>query len=219
VAARANQLRAVLIPAGVALISIGMLAWYGMYWIPAKQRYLDERNIRLLRTIGAQIKVKVNNFDQAIDNAIESFDPRARGLSKDFQAYVRLFTPDLEIIDSGDAPRELGFDDPPRVKVVLDEGRHYLYLGYSHGVETSGGGRGKKQVIARAVIEAAIGTYLSHPEFDAIALLDHNGRAIVQQSATGVEIANLDTTPASAAKRQRQRAAVDVENVRIGGAD
>jgi len=26
----------------------------------------------------------------------------------------------------------------------------------------------------------------SHPEFDAIALLDDNGRAIVQQSTTGV---------------------------------
>ena len=35
-AARANQLRAVLIPVGVALISIGALAWYGVYWIPAK---------------------------------------------------------------------------------------------------------------------------------------------------------------------------------------
>jgi len=37
VAARVNQLRAVLIPVGVALISIGALAWYGVYWIPAKQ--------------------------------------------------------------------------------------------------------------------------------------------------------------------------------------
>jgi hypothetical protein len=221
VGVRANQLRAVLIPVGVAVISIGALAWYGMYWIPAKQRYLDERNVRLLRTIGVQIKVKVNNFDQAIDNAIESFEPDpTRPNSKDFQAYVRLFTPDLEIIDPADDHPKLDFADPPVVKVVLDEGKHYLYLGYSHGVERNGGAREKKPVIARADIEAAVGTYLSsHPEFDAIALLDHNGRAIVQQSTTGVEIANLDTTGAPATKRQRRDSAGGIENVRIGGAD
>jgi len=207
----------VLIPVAVALISIGALAWYGVYWIPAKQRYLDERNVRLLRTIGAQIKVKVNNFDQAIDNAIESFDPGSRGISRKFPAYVKLFAPDLEIIDSAEVDLGLKFGDPPRVKVVLDEGKQYLYLGYSHGVETSGGKRETKHVIARADIEAAVGTYLSsHPEFDAIALLDDNGRAIVQQSTTGVELANLDTTRAPGQKRDSTGG---IQNVRIGGAD
>src|SRR5262245_8645042 len=98
-----------------------------MYRIPDKQRYLDERNIRLLRTIGAQIKVKVNYFDQAIDNAIESFDHTdAVALSKDLPAYVKLFAPDLEIVDTTtiDGPKP-EFTDPPRVKIVLDEGRHY----------------------------------------------------------------------------------------------
>src|SRR5215831_9390914 len=106
-----------------------------MYWIPSQQRYLDERNVRLLRTISAQIKVKVNNFDQSIDNAIESFkfDPQQRD-SKAFQAYVKLFTPDLEIVEPDDDHPALEFADPPRVKVVLDEGKHYLYLGYSHAV-------------------------------------------------------------------------------------
>jgi len=62
-----------------------------------------------------------------------------------------------------------------------------LYLGYSHGVETSAGEREIKHVIARADIEAAVGTYLSsHPESDVIALLDDKGRAIAQQSTTGV---------------------------------
>jgi len=128
----------------------------------------------------------VNNFHQAIDNALESFDPGSRGISINFPAYVKLFAPDLEIIDSAEVDLGLKFGDPPRVKVVLDEGKHYLYLGYSHGVETSGGEREIKHVIARADIEAAVGTLSSHPEFDAIALLDDNGRAIVQQSTTGV---------------------------------
>ena len=218
--ARANQLRAVLIPVGVALISIGALAWYGTYWIPAKQRYLDERNARLLRTIGAQIRVKVNNFDQAIDNALDSFDHRSRSISKNFPAYVKLFTPDLEIIDSKDDHPKLDFADPPVVKVILDEGKHYLYLGYSHVVRPNGAKREKRQVIARADIEAAVGRYLSsHPEFDAIALLDHDGRAIVQQSTTGVQIVNLDTTAAPSAKQQRRDSAGGIENVRIGSAD
>jgi hypothetical protein len=222
VAVRAHQLRAVLIPAGAALISIGALAWYAMYRIPDKQRYLDERNIRLLRTIGAQIKVKVNYFDQAIDNAIESFDHTDTvALAKDLPAYVKLFAPDLEIVDTttiGDP--KLEFTDPPRVKIVLDEGRHYLYLAYSHGVRMIGGEKVQNQVLARAVIEAAVGAYLSsHPEFDAIALLDNTGRAIVQQSATGVEIPRLDPTGAPATKGQKRDSAGGIENVRIGGAD
>lgn len=217
-AARANQLRAVLIPVGVALVSIGALAWYGMYWIPAQQRYLDERNARLLRTISAQIKIKVNNFDQAIDNAIESLSLGDSAIPNNFAAYVKRFTPELEIIGPTDPHPDLLFDDPPRVKVVLDEGKHYLYLGYSHGVE--GNEAKKKGVIARTDLEAAVGRYLSsHPEFDAIALIDDSGRPITQQSTTGVEIANLDTTGALATKRQRRDSAGGIENVRIGGAD
>ena len=54
------QWRAVLLPASVAIGSILVLAWYNFVWIPAQQRYLNERNLRVLRTISAQIKAKVD---------------------------------------------------------------------------------------------------------------------------------------------------------------
>src|ERR1700730_13621609 len=89
------QWRAVLLPAGVAIGAILVLAWYNFLWIPAQQRYLNERNLRVLRTISAQIKSKVDNFDQAIDKAIDSTEnPDKESLG----AYVQLFAPDLEIL-------------------------------------------------------------------------------------------------------------------------
>jgi len=93
------QWRAVLLPAGVAIGAILVLAWYNFLWIPAQQRYLNERNLRVLRTISAQIKSKVDNFDQAIDNAIDSTENLDKDKDKDsLGAYVKLFAPDLEIL-------------------------------------------------------------------------------------------------------------------------
>jgi hypothetical protein len=48
---RGVRLRAVLLPLGVAVLSIAALGW------------------RILRTRGAQLKAKVDNFDRAIDHA------------------------------------------------------------------------------------------------------------------------------------------------------
>ena len=39
------------------------LGWYGLIRTPARQTYLNERNLRALRTRSAQIKAKVDNFD------------------------------------------------------------------------------------------------------------------------------------------------------------
>ena len=55
---RGIQLRAVLIPVGVAVFSIAALAWYGFVYIPSQQRYLNERNIRLLRILAEQVGSK-----------------------------------------------------------------------------------------------------------------------------------------------------------------
>jgi len=66
---RGVRLRAVQLPLGVAVLSIAALGWYGLVRIPAQERYLNERNLRIPRTRGAQLKAKVDNFDRAIDHA------------------------------------------------------------------------------------------------------------------------------------------------------
>jgi hypothetical protein len=88
------QWRAILLPVGLAIVSILVLSWYNFVWIPAQQHYLNDRNLRVLRTISAQIKAKVDYFDQAIDHSLDSVANPDRDLAK----YVHLFAPDLEVL-------------------------------------------------------------------------------------------------------------------------
>ncbi len=117
------QFRGVLLPLSVAAGSMLALAWYGFVWIPAQQSYFNARNLRLLRTMAADIKAKVDNFDLAVDHAFESFksfevDPQSPTWQAQFDTYVRDFAPDLEVLlpeDRVDAARLLRTipSDPP----------------------------------------------------------------------------------------------------------
>src|SRR5436309_8319972 len=105
---RGIPIRAILVPVGVALVAVAALSWYGLSWIPAQQRYLHERDSRLLRTIASQIRSKVDNFDQSVDNALESFEvanDQDPATLRKLNRYVKLFAPALAILDgsSGEA--------------------------------------------------------------------------------------------------------------------
>jgi hypothetical protein len=230
---RGVHLRAVLVPLGVAIVSIAALAWYGLEQIPAQQQYLNERNLRLLRTLGEQIRSKVNNFDGAIDHAKDSFrDPNIEGLGK----YVRLFAPELEILETARLDKDKSsFEyqlfqkagDPPVVDVQRDEGRNYLYLAAkpsSHVPPAS--------VLARTDIEKIAAAYLMpRTELDALFLTTKDGRVIAQQSAAGLNLARVDqlpgasqTNPTGADQKQasswfeRLRATSNVTEVTVAGA-
>jgi hypothetical protein len=197
---RGGELRGVLVPVGVAAAFILALAWYGVYWIPAQQRYLNESNLRVLRTMSAQIKARVDNFDQAIDHAIDSFPASAD--STQFQDYVRMFTPELQILDK---PRPAPVDhqgvehlvfrragDPPRVVARRDEGRMFLYLGYYHAVDDDH--KAPVTVIGRSDIEKVAAPFLSAGNrFDAVLLVDRDGSVIAQKSPSGIELARVDS--------------------------
>jgi hypothetical protein len=101
---RGSHLRGVLLPLSVAVVAIAALVWYDLVWIPAQQQYFDERNLRLLRTMSAQIKASVDNFDQAIDHAIESgwSGVEEPGQSVEFREYVKAYAPNLEILADDD---------------------------------------------------------------------------------------------------------------------
>ena len=229
---RAFRLRAILFPLGVAIASISLVAWYGLIKIPAQQRYITDRNLRLLKTKAAQIKAKVDNFDVSIDNALDFYPQATRDnatYARDLQRYVRRFASGLEILSQheNDAA-ELMYkwpSDPPRVVVQRDEGRNFLYLGYNHD---------NKIVVARTDIEKAVAPFLtSGSEFDALLLVTRTGRVIAQQSATGLELAHVDGLRASAAPPsggdakgasapavfESLRKSTNVENVILGNAE
>ena len=248
---RGIQLRAVLIPVGVAVFSIAALAWYGFVYIPSQQRYLNERNIRLLRTLGAQIRSKVNNFDQAMDHAVESFsvkgkpiDPRKDKDRDELREYVKGFAPELDVLekaeevemlekasasagpDKGGKPFSL-FDDPPRVKIVNDEGTHFLYLFYERAFRPDSIEKTVKiQLGVKADIESVVAEDLStRSEFETLVLADGEGR-VIAQSKSGVRLVRLDrltgaaTTQNAAAKGlETLRATGNIADVTIGAAD
>lgn len=218
---RGIPIRAILVPVGVAILAIAALSWYGLSWIPAQQRYLHERNSRLLRTIASQVRSKIDNFDQSVDHALESFeiasDEDPATLRK-LNRYVKLFAPALEILDGTSGEAIVEFDDPPRIKVRLDEGRHYLYLGFKHWMNRNGHALAVR-VRAKTDIDRVVGDYLaSRSEFDAIALVDRDGHVIAQRSSSGVELARVDSatrTPlATASGASTQGAASSASDTR-----
>src|SRR5262249_3598942 len=142
---RGIRFGAVLLPVGVAILPLSVLIWYGAVRIPRQEAYLSERNFRLLTTLSGPIKAKIESFDGALDHAVKSFQPGRHGDLTKCQQGVRLFAPDLDVValtvtdEKADAKREirpdasagieegmLGIaDDPPRVQIERDEGRHY----------------------------------------------------------------------------------------------
>jgi hypothetical protein len=206
---RSVQLRALLLPLCVAIASMAALAWYGFVWIPSQQKYLNERNFRLLRTLGAQIKTKVDNFDGALDHALKSLDGGDKLSS--LKELVRRFAPDLEVLAVTEHPPAMQdppsleqsvlsrAGDPPRVQLQRDEGRNYLYLGLKQKL---GHGQQTVFVLAKADLENATAPYLTpRPEFDALLLVSRNGRVIAQESPQGLKLARVDRL-ASAARAQ-----------------
>ena len=195
--------RSALLPACVALVAIAGLAWSDPVRIPAQQRYLNERNLRLLRTFGAQIKSKVDNFDLSLDHALDTVGDVT---PDEFKDYVKLWAPELEIRQfsrgkvSEDKPTKLEHDlfqhasDPPRITIQRDEGTNFLYIGYK---------RDTTKVVAKADLGQVIGPFISSmSEFDAVLLTDRLGRVIAQKSSAGIEVAHVDrlkpATPAPA---------------------
>src|ERR1700682_871035 len=206
---RGTYWRGVLLPLTVAAAGILGLALYDLISIPAQQQYFNERNLRLLRTMSAQIKAKVDNFDQSIDHAIESQKvadlAHARPVEyREFQEYVKAFAPDLEVLEKED--HSAGADlvrllpgDPPRVTIQRDEGTNYLYLGYKHYLSPSK----SAVVVARSNIDQVVSAFLSvGTEFDALLLTERTGRVIVGQSRSGLELARVDSLADTARPRQ-----------------
>ena len=202
---RGLRLRAILLPLGVALLSIAALGWYGLVRIPAQERYLNERNLRILRTRSAQLKAKVDNFDRAIDHALESYHAdNARGdqLRDSLGEYVRLFSRgDLEVRQADKAPATADSTniedvlmrfaaDPPVVRIQRDEGKNYLYIGSR---PRDGDERSVSKVVVRNNIEMLATSYLEvGSEFDGLLLADSSGR-VIAQSAAAVNLARVDT--------------------------
>ena len=202
------QLRAVLIPLAVALALVAGLMWYRLFWIPAQQQYLNERNSRILRTVAAQIASKIDSFDLSIDNAMDTFRFVGSEMGS-FPKYVKLFAADVEVVDNNESHRVMNPGDPPRVVIQRDEGTNFLYLGYKHEAD-----QGEPPVIeVRSDIEQVVRPFFeTRTEFEALILADATGRAIAQYSPSEFRLDHLDMlaySPAGQSPSQGQKLKFD----------
>jgi hypothetical protein len=189
----------------VAAASAALLVWFDKAWIPAQQRYFNERNLRTLRTISTQVKARVDGFAPALDHAIDSAFSSQSGADAALQRYVKLFSQDLEIISVQAQPTpepaavSATLREPPSVQIRRADGRNYVYLWYRHDAEHGNGvlplwstASNDIELIARADVEQAIAPLLSRIDFDAVLLVDREGDAIAQQSPSGLELTSID---------------------------
>lgn len=207
---------------------VAALVWFDKVWIPTEQQYFNERNLRALRTISAQIKGRVDNFDLALDHAIDSF--RVEDGNGDLLPnYVKLFSPELEIVTfdpKHPAWTKVTPGDPPNARIQRDEGRNYLYLGYRHEIEHRKG-QLPVSLVARGDIDELAAPYLTRNDFDALLLLDGHGATIAQRSSSGLELTSVeklrDRGPGAASGApgvfDRMRGTTNLAVVTIGAAD
>src|SRR5262249_26889276 len=111
-------------------------------------------------------------------------------------AYVKKYAPGLTILCVESTPCKSVFgdtlessaEDPPTAIVQRDSGRAYLYLSFKYRR-----GNSDLRMLAQADIQSVFANNLpAESDFDALLLVDANGRVITQHSATGLEMASVD---------------------------
>jgi len=178
------RLRSLFLPVSISVILLIALGLYSFIWIPSQQRYLDDRNFRVLKTLSGQIKANIDNFDAMMDNAAES------GINTDqtLARYLKNAGLELSALEEDQDKTVIGGDygDPPKIAVRADEGSHFLYMAFQ---------RGNAQYGVRTDLDKLVRKLLPSDErgpFDVIVLAQSDGRVIFEKSAPGIDVANID---------------------------
>ena len=178
-----------------------MFVGYYLYWVPNRQRHLDDRGFRYLKTLSDQVRLTINTYDKMLDNAVDSGGVTTKsGAVKEanLKQYLDLVSPELVVPDKGETEHVIGedYDDPPKIAVKADEGTHFLYLAFSHS-ETEEGESApvKAKLVVRTDLDRLINGLLGPPDlspFDVVLLAQSNGNVIFQKSLSGIEVARIE---------------------------
>src|SRR5215472_2977253 len=120
-----SKFRRIVVPAAIGVILFSAFAGYYLYWVPNRQRHLDDRSFRTLKTLGGQVRATIEAFDRMMDYAADL------GITQDnLGDYLKYEVPQLQAPEQTASERQIGndYDDPPKIAVAPDEKTHYLYL-------------------------------------------------------------------------------------------
>ena len=171
----------------VSVLFVGFAAYY-LYWVPDRQRHLDDRGFRYLNTLSNQIRLTINTYDKMMDSAVDA------GITKDIlPQYLSNVIPELDVPDCSESAHPIGgdYDDPPKIAVEADEGTHFLYLAFKRDLKSGGA---PVQYVVRTNLDKLISGFLGSANvnpFDVVLVARGDGRVIFQKSLSGIEVAEI----------------------------
>jgi len=185
-------LRSWFVPVIIALFLCVVFVGYYLYWVPNRQRHLDDRGFRYLKTLSDQIRLTINTYDKMLDNAVDSGGVTTKsGAVNDgnLKQYLGLVSPELVVPERSETVHIIGsdYDDPPKIAVQADEGTHFLYLAFRHSENA--------KLVVRTDLDKLIDGLLGPPDlspFDVVLLAQSNGNVIFQKSLSGIEVARIE---------------------------
>lgn len=204
----AVEWRPLALPATVVAAAVGVILWFNLVRVPAVEVYLHQAHLRVLRTVGAQIRTRIDGIQGNIDLALKTGqesksgeDPYGKLVDDDnkfpFATFVRNYSPDLQIrcftADQGpacssEADLKLlkAANNPSVAQLKFDSGHWHLYVAY----------KASRAVVASIDLDKLFTENLpAERDFDVIFLADADGRVIVQYSPEKVDLARIDKLP------------------------
>ncbi len=185
-------LRSWFVPVVIALFLFVVFVGYYLYWVPNRQRHLDDRGFRYLKTLSDQIRLTINTYDKMLDHAVDSGGVTTKSgfvNEANLKQYLGLVAPELDVPETTETEHIIGgdYDDPPKIAVKADEGTHFLYLAFRHSENAN--------LVVRTDLDKLINGLLGPSDlspFDVVLLAQNNGNVIFQKSLSGIEVARIE---------------------------
>ena len=186
-----SWLRSLVVPIIVVSTLLICFSIYYMYWIPNRQRHLDDRGFRYLKTLSDQIRLTLNTYDKMMDNAVESGVIRdSRDVTlKNLEKFLENVAPQLVLAEDTEVTHIVGqedYQDPPKVAINADEGTHFLYFAFGHNLKPHVlEGEKNLRFAVRTDFDKLLNRLLGAPSqspFDVVLLSQNDGKVIFQQS-------------------------------------
>jgi hypothetical protein len=220
-------LRRFIVPAIIVSALFVAFVGYYLYWVPNRQRHLDDRGFRYLKTLSDQIRLTLNTYDKMLDNAVDG------GVSEhNLQDYLGNVAPQLVAQERSEVDHIIGddYDDPPKIAIVADEGTHFLYLAFGRNREHKGPRNRPLTYAIRMDLDKLIDGLLGSPDirpFDVVLVAQRSGKVIYQKSLSGIEVSQIKNLDDASGEVKGQARQIDVgmllpasrlEEVKIAGA-
>ena len=195
-----SWLRGLIVPLGIlSILFVTFMAYY-LYWVPSRQRLLDDRGFRYLKTLSDQIRLTLNTYDKMLDNAVGSgvIDEKSKDDTlTNLDTFLKNVAPQLVLVDDAEAKQLFNSDDfadPPKIAIEADEGTHFLYFAFGHEPERKPRVWGNFDFAVKTDLDQQINGLLGAPDlspFDVVLISKSDGKVVFQKSLSGIEVSEI----------------------------